>query len=137
MENSYSHLKHCNFIPFVFYKYLFPTKGCYIAVFYSSGISNLLFANDDLNHQDLQNYYFFNYLFIISIHSFFLVNALYALIDVDICHFHHCDSRFYVSRDGLVQTAMKLSDFLKYEFITVLVSISALFIIFLLIIVEI
>lgn len=48
-----------------------------------------------------------------------VVNALYALVDVDICHFHHCDSRFYVSREGLIQMALRLSDFLKYEFITI------------------
>nr|XP_042908342.1 glycerol-3-phosphate acyltransferase 1, mitochondrial [Parasteatoda tepidariorum] len=48
-----------------------------------------------------------------------VVNAIYALVDVEICHFRHCDSQLYVSRDKLIDKAIELSDLLEYEFVTI------------------
>ncbi|KAG8186205.1 hypothetical protein JTE90_008735 [Oedothorax gibbosus] len=48
-----------------------------------------------------------------------VVNALYALVDVEICHFRHCDSRLYVLRDKLIDKAVELCDILQFEFIAI------------------
>ncbi|KFM60573.1 hypothetical protein X975_18081, partial [Stegodyphus mimosarum] len=57
-----------------------------------------------------------------SVMPFFLlesmiVNSLYCLVDVDICHFRLCDSKLYVSRDKLIDKALELNSMLQYEFI--------------------
>ncbi|XP_035228885.1 glycerol-3-phosphate acyltransferase 1, mitochondrial-like isoform X2 [Stegodyphus dumicola] len=46
-----------------------------------------------------------------------IVNSLYRLVDVDICHFRLCDSKLYVSRDKLIDKALELNSMLQYEFI--------------------
>ncbi|GFT20310.1 uncharacterized protein NPIL_672491, partial [Nephila pilipes] len=47
------------------------------------------------------------------------VNALYALVDVEICHFRHCDSKLFILREEVIDKAVELSEMLQFEFIAV------------------
>ncbi|XP_054719489.1 glycerol-3-phosphate acyltransferase 1, mitochondrial-like [Uloborus diversus] len=48
-----------------------------------------------------------------------VVNAVYALVDVEICHFRHCDSKLYVCREKIIEKSIELNSILQFEFIPV------------------
>ncbi|PRD22254.1 UNVERIFIED_CONTAM: hypothetical protein NCL1_49567 [Trichonephila clavipes] len=50
---------------------------------------------------------------------YFSANALYALVDVEICHFRHCDSKLYIFKEDVIDKAVELSEMLQFEFIAV------------------
>ncbi|KAF8787919.1 Glycerol-3-phosphate acyltransferase 1 like protein [Argiope bruennichi] len=67
----------------------------------------------------LELQYYANYVVPVFLLDSMIVNALYALVDVEICHFRHCDSKLYVVREKVIDKAVELSDILQFEFTTV------------------
>ncbi|CAL1295049.1 unnamed protein product [Larinioides sclopetarius] len=67
----------------------------------------------------LELQYYANYVVPVFLLDSMVVNALYALVDVEICHFRHCDSKLYVVREKVIDKAVELSDILKFEFVAV------------------
>ncbi|GFU19653.1 glycerol-3-phosphate acyltransferase 1, mitochondrial, partial [Nephila pilipes] len=67
----------------------------------------------------LELQYYANYVVPVFLLDSMIVNALYALVDVEICHFRHCDSKLFILREEVIDKAVELSEMLQFEFIAV------------------
>ncbi|GFV15027.1 glycerol-3-phosphate acyltransferase 1, mitochondrial [Trichonephila clavipes] len=67
----------------------------------------------------LELQYYSNYVVPVFLLDSMIANALYALVDVEICHFRHCDSKLYIFKEDVIDKAVELSEMLQFEFIAV------------------
>ncbi|GFY58626.1 glycerol-3-phosphate acyltransferase 1, mitochondrial [Trichonephila inaurata madagascariensis] len=67
----------------------------------------------------LELQYYSNYVVPVFLLDSMIANALYALVDVEICHFRHCDSKLYIFKEDVLDKAVELSEMLQFEFIAV------------------